>query len=101
LNLYSNSSKTFFKNENRYSELSFTGNYYRHMIMMEDSNAVLTGDCLYVIETLIKKKVKVDGVITSPPYNLGKNPNHRKKSAKDYSFYSVYDDAKTSEEYID
>lgn len=55
------------------------------------------GDCLKVLE---EADWVCDGVITSPPYNLGKNPNHRKKSASDRNLYSVYQDTKTAEEYI-
>lgn len=60
----------------------------------------MCGDCLEIIPSLIKDGVVCDGVITSPPYNLGKNPNHRKKNATDHSFYSAYEDAKSPEEYI-
>lgn len=62
------------------------------------SNKILLGDCLKVLTTL--EENSVDGVITSPPYNLGKNPNHRRKDQSDVRFYSAYEDSKTPEEYI-
>jgi site-specific DNA-methyltransferase (adenine-specific) len=59
---------------------------------------VYHGDCLKV---LTEADWICDGVITSPPYNLGANPNHRKKSATDQKFYSDYQDTKTPAEYIE
>ncbi len=63
---------------------------------VETADVVLTGDCLKIIPSI---DVQVDGVITSPPYNLGKNPNHRRKDQSDHDFYSSYDDAKSAKEY--
>jgi site-specific DNA-methyltransferase (adenine-specific) len=65
--------------------------------MITHTNQVICGDCLEKIPILTKR---FDGVITSPPYNLGSNPNHRRKDQSDVSFYSLYDDAKTPKEYI-
>ncbi len=63
----------------------------------EQNDVVLCGDCLEILSTT---DITCDGVITSPPYNLGKNPNHRRKDQEDVQFYSVYDDAKSPEEYV-
>ena len=60
-------------------------------------DTIIEGDCDQVIPTI---GVVVDGVVTSPPYNLGKNPNHRRKDASDHSFYSSYEDSKTPDDYI-
>jgi DNA modification methylase len=59
---------------------------------------IYCGDCIKILE---EAKWFCDGVITSPPYNLGKNPNHRKKTADDLNLYSKYKDTKTAEEYIE
>lgn len=65
-------------------------------------NVIYRGDNLKVLSSrkYFPDGFQCDGVITSPPYNLGKNPNHRRKSQSDYSFYSAYDDAKTPEQYM-
>ena len=60
-------------------------------------DSVIQGDCDEVISTI---DIVVDGVITSPPYNLGKNPNHRRKDASDHRFYSSYEDSKSPQDYI-
>jgi len=43
----------------------------------------------------------IDGIITSPPYNLGKNPNHRKLSEDDYNLYIDNIDNLSEEEYLE
>lgn len=57
-----------------------------------DSLVVLTG---YAAATF-------DGVLTSPPYNLGRNPRHRTQDSSDYSLYSsgAFKDNMTNEEYV-
>ena len=35
------------------------------------------GDCLEVMDRLIEKGVKVDAIITDPPYNISKNNNFK------------------------
>jgi DNA modification methylase len=59
---------------------------------------VLLGDSHQIMKSFDSNSF--DGVITSPPYNLGKNPNHRRKDQKDFSFYTQYNDNLTPEEYI-
>jgi len=42
-----------------------------------------------------------DGVLTSPPYNLGGNPRHRAKDAADTQLYTGgFDDSLSAEEYV-
>lgn len=43
----------------------------------------------------------ISGIITSPPYNLGKNPNHRRKDQIDYNLYNSNVDNLTEEQYFD
>lgn len=43
----------------------------------------------------------VSGIITSPPYNLGKNPNHRRTDQIDYNLYVDNVDNLTEEQYLD
>lgn len=51
---------------------------------------IVCGDCFEILR--IADSVICDGVITSPPYNLGSNPNHRHTGAKDKKLYQVYND---------
>lgn len=55
---------------------------------------IICGNCIDVID--IFKDNIFDGVITSPPYNLGNNPRH----SKDKSLYSNFSDNKSVDEYI-
>lgn len=43
----------------------------------------------------------LDGIICSPPYNLGKNPNHRRLDQEDYHLYLSDVDELTTEEYLE
>lgn len=43
----------------------------------------------------------ISGIITSPPYNLGKNPNHRRTDQIDYNLYDENVDNLTEEQYLD
>jgi site-specific DNA-methyltransferase (adenine-specific) len=56
---------------------------------------VFCGDC---VDLLANMKIKCDGVITSPPYNLGKNPNHSYNGKN--GFYNKYSDDKKPVDYI-
>jgi len=56
------------------------------------------GDCIEVIEELHKKGVKVNGVITSPPYNTARNgSNFSNHEAR----YISHNDNMPQQEYID
>ena len=43
----------------------------------------------------------LNGIICSPPYNLGKNPNHRRKDQTDFNLYEHNIDNLTTEEYLE
>ena len=43
----------------------------------------------------------LNGIICSPPYNLGKNPNHRRTDQIDYNLYNENVDNLTEEQYLD
>lgn len=63
------------------------------------------GDCFEVMDDLIKNNVKVDLIITSPPYNL--KHNKRKNSLKGESWnrfvvlYNEYQDDMSDDEYFE
>ena len=52
------------------------------------------GDCIEIMDQLIKEKIKIDKVITSPPYNIIR-PNSTDRG------YDEYKDGMTNEEYIE
>jgi DNA modification methylase len=43
----------------------------------------------------------IDGIITSPPYNMGRNPNHRRKDQEDFHLYEEDVDNLTTEQYLE
>lgn len=57
------------------------------------------GDCFVLVKSM--ERHSFDGVLTSPPYNMGSNPRHRKRSASDREFYDEHLDAMTEQEYIE
>ena len=62
---------------------------------------VYQGDCRIVLRELIDKNITVDGVITSPFYNLGKNPFHWKKGEGKEALYDEFSDNLTEQNYLD
>lgn len=56
---------------------------------------LINGDCLEVMDRLIEEGVKVDAIITSPPYNVDLGNNKYNKTP-----YSLYKDNKEHWEYI-
>ena len=44
-------------------------------LFQKESVQLLQGDCINVMTSLIKDKVKVDAIITDPPYNISKENN--------------------------
>ena len=58
-----------------------------------DTCTLYNGDCIKIMNELIDEKVKVDKIITSPPYNIIR-PNSTDRG------YDVYKDGMTNEEYI-
>jgi site-specific DNA-methyltransferase (adenine-specific) len=45
---------------------------------------LINGDCLEVMDQLIKEGVKVDAIITDPPYLINYKTNHRKNKNHDF-----------------
>ena len=43
----------------------------------------------------------ISGVICSPPYNMGKNPNHRRKDQDDFHLYENDVDNLTTDQYLE
>lgn len=58
-----------------------------------DLTTVFCGDCIEVMNKMIKNKIKVDKVITSPPYNIIR-PNSTDRG------YDEYQDGMSNDEYI-
>lgn len=62
-------------------------------IYEDDFSTLYCGDCVVEMKEMIKDKVKVDKIITSPPYNIVR-PNSTDRG------YDIYKDGMTNEEYI-
>ena len=58
-------------------------------------------DCFVTINRMIKQGIKVDTVVTSPPYNTGKSGTSATARNNYDGKYDVYMDTKTVEEYIE
>lgn len=58
-------------------------------------------DCRKTIKTMKKKNIKVDCVLTSPPYNTSRKVRTETEIKERKSKYKMYDDAKPFEEYVD
>ena len=52
--------------------------------MMKTIAKLYNGDCLDVMDELIEKGVKVDSVITDPPYGMSFQSGHRKEQHVGY-----------------
>lgn len=59
-----------------------------------DGNILYNGDCLEIMDEMIKGREKIDKVITSPPYNIIR-PNSSDRG------YDEYKDGMSNDEYID
>jgi DNA modification methylase len=55
---------------------------------------LINGDCIIEMEKLYEKGVKVNKVLTSPPYNITRDDMKKER-------YDVYDDGLSTDEYID
>ena len=51
----------------------------RDFIMMNENIKLYQGDCLEVMDKLIQEGVKVDAIITDPPYGVSYQSNFRKQ----------------------
>lgn len=66
-------------------------------------NEFINGDCIEVLKDLKNKDIKVDTVITSPPYNTARHSNYHKseKALKNHEGrYDIHLDNKSDEEYV-
>ncbi len=62
---------------------------------------IFNEDCIKTLERFIKDNVKVNLILSSPPYNTGR-PAFSEKSLKSYEGrYDIHFDMKTQDEYID
>lgn len=72
---------------------------------MEDyKNKFLNGDCIEVLSNMVSEGVKVDSVITSPPYNTARSGGYHmsEKALKNHEGrYDIHLDNKSDEEYIE
>lgn len=58
-------------------------------------------DCFITINRMVKQGIKVDTIVTSPPYNTGKSGTSDTARNNYDGKYDVYMDTKTVEEYIE
>lgn len=63
------------------------------MVYITKNSQLYNGDCLKIMKELIDKKIKIDKVITSPPYNIIR-PNSTDRG------YDLYKDGMSNDEYI-
>lgn len=56
-------------------------------------------DCRKTIKYMKQKGIKVDCIITSPPYNTSRKVRTKKELKERKSKYKLYDDSKPFEEY--
>lgn len=59
-------------------------------------NQIYNEDCFKTLDRMAEDGIKIDGVLTSPPYNMTK----RKGGYADTGRYDVYEDWKSEDEYI-
>lgn len=59
-------------------------------------NQIYNEDCFKTLDRMAEEGIKIDGVLTSPPYNMTK----RKGGYADTGRYDVYEDWKSEDEYI-
>ena len=63
-------------------------------IFETDNISLINGDCIEIMDELINRNIKVNKVITSPPYNIIR-PSSTDKG------YDLYKDGMANNEYID
>lgn len=63
------------------------------MFYITKNSQLYNGDCIEIMRELIDKKIKIDKVITSPPYNIIR-PNSTDRG------YDLYKDGMSNDEYI-
>lgn len=63
-------------------------------IFEKENITLINGNCIDVMDNLINKNIRIDKIITSPPYNIIR-PNSTDRG------YDIYKDGMTNDEYID
>lgn len=61
-------------------------------------------DCFATMDKMVNKDIKVDVILTSPPYNTGRvsSPKFKERAMKNMEDrYDIYIDNKTDDEYVD
>lgn len=66
-----------------------------------DSGYLWEGNCMDLFSKMVEKGKKVDGIVTSPPYNTARNLKSKRALDNHEGRYGKYDDSKTPQEYID
>jgi site-specific DNA-methyltransferase (adenine-specific) len=68
----------------------------KELKIITDNYSIYQGDCLEIMDQLIKQNVKVDAIICDPPYGIDFKSNHRKEKYEkisndnDLSFLDEY-----------
>ena len=68
----------------------------KELKIITDNYIIYQGDCLEIMDQLIKQNVKVDAIICDPPYGIDFKSNHRKEKYEkisndnDLSFLDEY-----------
>ncbi len=68
---------------------------------MELNVEILNGDCIVVMDELIKEGKKFTHIITSPPYNSARRANSEYNLKHHSARYDIQVESKTSQEYAD
>lgn len=64
---------------------------------MFELNKIYNEDCFITMDTMIKNNVTVDLILTSPPYNTGRNNRNDIYDTR----YDIYTENKDFDDYID
>lgn len=66
---------------------------------MEFKNVIFNEDCLLTMKRMKEEGVKVDLIVTSPPYNTGRNLKSERARNNHEGRYDEYSESKTNDEY--
>ena len=64
---------------------------------MFELNKIYNEDCFSTIDRMVENGIKIDTILTSPPYNMSKK---RKGGISDSGRYDLYNDNLDEEDYI-
>lgn len=68
---------------------------------MEFRNVIFNENCLVTMKRMKDEGVKVDLVLTSPPYNTGRDLKSERARSNHEGRYDEYSESKTNSEYDD